>query len=341
MGSVQISNHSPHQITRCDERGKTTHHGNNLSTLEKKDAALREDIANALWKDDVLRALDYHEIDLRVKNEIVTLSGHILGQSSRSRIENAIRATAGGVEIKNDLILDDQLTLDVAAELGSLEQAYHCKFFTGASYGVVSINGTVRDENIRLLAEKCAAGNPNVRGVVNNIEVSGAGLKLKGQPFLQPIIGGTIYFLDWVSAVVKQVIINPNNRRVIAMIIQGNFIDQHSGLNSQKDDKARLAERLVIVRMEAVRHLTRISGFLYISSNERDQYMDFDPAYFIAPNEDWVPPYPYCPDDVLFTVKFPRAGEKMENSAGRTPSIPLTKEQAYSEELLANDSLGG
>ena len=29
----------------------------------------------------------------------------------------------------------------------------------------------------------------------------------------------------------------------------------------------------------------------------------FDPSCFTAPREDWTPPYPYCPDDVLFPVE--------------------------------------
>jgi osmotically-inducible protein OsmY len=342
MSSAQITKIIPDQISRCDEQSQIIEHGKSLSPVEKKDAALKEDIASALWRDDVLRALEYHEIDIHVKNGMVTLNGHIAGSSSQNRIKNAIRAVPGIVEIKNSLVLDDKLMLDVAAALGNLEQSYNCKFFTGASHGVISLNGTVRNEHVKLLAEKFAADNPHTRGVINNVQVSGAGLDLQDQPFLQPVIGETIYFLDWVSGVVKQVIINPNNRRVIAMVIKGKFTGQQYEPNSPADGKARRPERLFVVPMSTVRYLTRVSGFLSINSSERDRYMDFDPGYLVAPDTGWVPPYPYCPEDVLFPVSHQQqAGEKMEILPIWAQSILLAKEQAYSEEHLANDSLGG
>ena len=55
--------------------------------------------------------------------------------------------------------------------------------------------------------------------------------------------------------------------------------------------------------MKSVRYLTKVSGFLYINSNEKNQYMEFDPAHFFTPKKDWKAPYPYCPDDVLFLIE--------------------------------------
>jgi osmotically-inducible protein OsmY len=341
MSSAQMTKIIPDQISRCVERGQIIEHRNTPSPAEKKDAALKENIASTLGRDVVLRALDYSDIDVRVNNGVVTLNGHIMSSNSQNRVNHAIRAIPGIVEIINNLITDDKLTLDVAAALGSLEHTYGCKFFTGASHGVVSLNGTVENKDIRLLAEKCASDTPNTRGVVNNIQVSGSKLESQNLPFLQPAIGETIYFLDWVSGIVKQVIINPDNRRVIAMIIQWKFPGQRDELTTSEDGKAHSLERLVTVPMDAVRYLTRVSGFLSINSNEWDRYLDFDPGRFIVPDKDWVPPYPYCPDDVLFTVSHQQAGEKMEIFPTRAQAVLLAKEQAYSEEHLANDSLGG
>ncbi|HLE91913.1 MAG TPA: BON domain-containing protein, partial [Anaerolineales bacterium] len=258
-----------------------------------------------------------------------------------SRIETAMRAIPGILGIQNNLVLDDKLTLEVAASLGKLEHSYDCKFFTGASHGVVSLNGIVSDENVKLSAEKCAASNPNVRGVINHVRVSGDELELQDQPFLQPTIGETIYFLDGPSGVVKQVIINPNNRRVIAMTIQGKIADRRHELNSLTDGKARLPEQLVAVPMSVVRYLTRASGFLYINSNERNRYTDFDPGYFIVPNKDWVPPYPYCPDDVLFPVEYQEAELQTAYEPHQFPVAAILEEASLKEQLLANDSPGG
>ncbi len=304
MLSQQISKNRLKQITRCDERTERKEHGISLSPIETRDAILKENITNALWKDDILRAMDYYEISVRVKNGVATLDGYITSSSSQNRVKNAIHPIPGVVEIINNLVLDDKLTLEIASALGGLEHEYNCKFFTGVTHGVVFLAGTVRDEKTRLLAEKCASANSNTRGVINKIKILGNNLKGPDLPFLQPVIGETIYFLDWVSGVVKQVIMNPDSRLVIAMIIQGKFSNQPNKPKPQVEGYLPIKERLIVIPMSTVRHLTKVSGFLHIESRERDRYTDFDPNQFIAPYIEWTPPYPYCPDDVLFPLKY-------------------------------------
>ena len=341
MFPAQISRINPDEFSRCEERRQITDHGKGLSSIQKTDSAIKESIYHALWKDDILRAIEFFEIDVHVKNGVAYLHGHIVSTTSQSRIENAMRAIPGLLGIKNNLVLDDKLILDVAASLGKLEQTYHCKFFTGASHGVVSLGGNVSDENVKLLAEKCAASNPNVRGVINHVRVSGTKLESQDQPFLQPTIGEIIYFLDGVSGVVKQVIINSNNRRVIAMIIQGRFTDQPYELKSPTDGLAWSPEHLVVVPMNEVRHLTKVSGFLYINSDERNRYMEFNPASFFTPKIGWKAPHPYCPDDILFPVEKQEVEYQILEQVPRSPFVVALQEQALSEQLLANDSLGG
>src|SRR6266508_4243521 len=161
------------EFSRCEESSEITDHRKSLSPGQKTDAAIKEFVDRAIWNDDVLRALEYYEIDVHVKKGVVYLSGHIVSATSKGRIENALRSIPGILGVQNNLILDDKLTLDVAVSLGELEHTYDCKFFTGASHGVISINGNVSDENVKLLAEKRAASNPDVRGVINNVHVSG------------------------------------------------------------------------------------------------------------------------------------------------------------------------
>ena len=194
---------------------------------------------------------------------------------------------------------------------------------------------------MKLLAEKSVASNPNVRAVINHIRVSGTELEVQDKRFLQPTIGEIIYFLDGISGVVKQVIINPNNRRVIAMTIQGKFTDRQYELNSQTDGKAGSTEHLVVVPMIEVRHLTKASGFLYINSNERSRYMEFNPARFFTPKNGWKAPYPYCPDEILFPVEKREVEYQILEQLPRSPFVVMWDEQPLREELLTNDSLGG
>ena len=337
MFPIQVTELKPEKFSRCEDRGQITHNGNRLSPVQRTDAAIKESISHALWKDDVLRAVEYQQIDVHVKNGAVYLSGHIVNTTSRNRIENAIRAIPGIQGFQNDLVLDDRLTYQVAASLGALEHTYGCKFFTGVSHGLVSLNGIVADESVKLLAEKCAADHPNVRGVINHVQVSGKERGLPDQPFLQPMIGETIYFLDGLSGVVKWVVINPSNRLVIAMIVQGQFEDQTRKLKSLNSGGIQSPERHLVIPMDLVRFLTRDSGFLRISSNERSKDLDFNAASFWTPNPGWTPPYPYCTEDIL----FPAENQAMNESHQQLPIEEMVEGTHFKKQIFANDSLGG
>ncbi len=340
MFPAQRYGSDPDEISRCEERGETVEYGKNLSPRQKMDADIKRSISQALWNDTVLRALEYDEMDVRVVDGIVQLNGHIVSKSSQVRIENALRNIPDILGVKNNLVLDDRLTLEVATSLGPLEHTYACKFFTGASHGVISLNGVVGSEKIKSLAGRIAADHPSVRGVINNVRMSGVRQELKNQKFQQPVIGESIYFLDGVSGIVKQVVINPNDRRVTAMIIQGKFTDPRYEILSSPHGTAQIPEQLVTVPMNTVRYLTRVSGFLFIQSNERTRYLDFDPGHYFSPANTWHPPYPYCTEDVLFPIAYRKAEIQMEEEPIQFPFGAVMEDASVREQFFATDSLG-
>jgi osmotically-inducible protein OsmY len=330
------------EVSRCEDQGEMSEAGNAPGPTRKADARIKDSIYKALWKDDILRAVEQDQLDVHVKEGAVYLSGHIVNMTSRNRIEAALRNIPGIVGVQNKLVLDDRLTHEVAASLGALEHTYDCKFFTGVSHGLVSLNGVVRNQDVKLLAEKRAANHPNVRGVINHVQVSGVARGAPNRPFLQPTIGETLYFLDGISGVVKQVIIDPNNRRVVAMTVLGQFPDRAQKRKSLDGEGARSPDRLIIVPMEVVRHLTRASGFLTIRGDESKRYVEFNSMFFDLPAWDWVPPYPYCPNHVL----FPADQQPMEKEASQQVSYAPAATAAQAEQLiwnqlLDNDSPGG
>jgi hypothetical protein len=134
---------------------------------------------------------------------------------------------------------------------------------------------------------------------------------------------------------------NPNNRRVIAMVVKGNFSEPRNIIQPLSDGKARLLEQLIVVPMKSVRYLTKVSGFLYINSNERNLYQDFDPISFYAPNGDWTPPYPYCPDDVLFPVEYRAADIELANEPHQFPFKTMPDVESIKKQFFTNDSMGG
>ncbi len=329
------------KFSRCKDQAEITDLEKVPSPISKADAAIKENIYHAFWKDDVLRALEYDEINVHVKNAAVYLYGHIVSVTSQSRVMSALRTIPGILRIENNLVLDDKLTLEVATSLGELEHTYACKFFTGASHGVISLNGIVSDENVKLLAEKCAASHLQVRGVINNVQVSGSVLASQGVPFLQPRIAETIYFLDGVSGVVKQVVIDPNHRRVIQIVVQGSLSSQEQNSTAQKNNQSQIAERTVLIPVHLIRYLTVSSGFLTIKSTELTEYQDFNPLYFTAPSVDWTLPYPYCPGDVIFHVDVVELENQMmvdpditQMNISSQPSSPPA--QAAQVDILAN-----
>jgi osmotically-inducible protein OsmY len=315
--------------------------GKDLSLTQKLDIVIRQSIYNALWKDEVLRATDYDEVDVHVRNGTVHLSGHIVNTASQNRIKNAIQAIPGVLRIVNDLVLDDELTLEVSALLGTLEKACGCKFFTGVSHGVVVLNGKVNSVQVRANAEQYAASHPKVRGVINYLYIPGVDLGRQDHRLVQPSIGKEFSFRDGISGTVRQVVINPDNRRVIAMLLQGHFPTPQPTPALSKKNSDPETEQILVIPVSAIGYLTKSSGSLTIQSSEYTKYQPFDASLFTTPNKDWVPPYPYCIEDVLFMAAPPQLDQTIEEVPIQAVPVAVAEAQELSEELLVNDSLGG
>jgi osmotically-inducible protein OsmY len=342
MYRAQMPQTDTDELLRCRDSSQLTAEGSeDHNENTRADTSLAHEVDHALWRDAAFRATDYYNIDVRVRGGIVSLNGHVSSLTSLHQAERSLQTIPGLLGVNNHLIPDDQLLAEVSTALGSLESTYDCKFFTGVSHGVVFLSGNVENTNIKLLAEKCAASNSSARGVINSIRTPGSNLDLREELFLQPLIGEEIFFLDGISGTVQQVIINPDNRRVIAMTLRGRFENQRQELRSLNKGEARSPERVIVLSMDSVRYLTKVSGFLYINSNEKNRYMDFDPAHFFTPKRDWKAPYPYCPDDVLFLVEQQDMKDQILQQLPESSILMKLKDQLLREQLPANDSLGG
>jgi osmotically-inducible protein OsmY len=292
------------EFSRCDDRFWLQ--AEEQKARDKKDnadASIAEKVERAFRNNGKLRSTDYREIDVAVKAGIVFLSGHVISTSNQQLAEDAARTIPGVLGVKSYLVPDDKIIREVAGALGKIEHVYGVKFFTGARNGVVVLNGDVSSTNVRSLAEKCAANFPGVRGVINNIRAPGADLKAEDQRFLQPSIGEQIYFRNDISGKVERVVINPNNRRVVGMVVRGRYSNLQEDPRFLAYGEDPTPERLVIIPISTMRYLTKSAGFLKIDSAEAAMYSDYDPSRFIAPRDDWTPPYPYCPNEVLFSVE--------------------------------------
>jgi osmotically-inducible protein OsmY len=304
MASVQTPQTSLIEFSRCDEQPwLTVEEQKEQAKGERADDSIAEKVDRALRKNGILRNTDYGQIDVAVKDGFVYLSGHVISAGNKRIAEDAVSTIPGVLGIQNNLVADDQLILKVAGALGKIEHEHGVKFFTGSQNGVVGLHGDVRSANVRSLAEKCAASIPGVRGVINKMSYLEDDKKKEDQRFLQPAIGEQMYFRDGIPGIIQKVIINPNNLRVVAMVVRGRYSNPKEEPIFLTYGEDQAPQRSVSIPMDAVRYLTKSSGFLHIDSAEAARSGDFDPSGFTEPGEDWTPPYPYCPDDVLFPLE--------------------------------------
>lgn len=266
----------------------------------RSDLVIAEEVYRALWKDVVLRMTDYHEIDVRVSDGVITLNGHVITRMNQWRAESAADNILGALEVKSYLIPDDKLTLEIAGALGQMEQVEGCKFFTRVENGLAVLVGEANTTELREQAEQCVSEIPWVRGILNEIHVSGTAPETEELRFLQPLIGKELYFKDGISVTVRKVVINPRNRLVIAVVVMGQIQDPPRKDQSVDHRGKRLSERLMVVSADLLLFLTPSSGFIQINSDDTTQFANYDPSRYITPGKDWLPPYPYCTSEVLF-----------------------------------------
>ena len=164
----------------------------------KTDASIADEVESALWNDEVLRVTAYHEVDVRVKNGVVSLTGHIMGMMNQDRVESAVGNVKGILGVRIHLVADDKLLLKVAGALVQIERIEGKHVFAQVENGVVVLSGEVISADVRGSAEQYAADVPGVRGVINNIAAPGIDPDAEDQRFLQPSIGEEIFFRDGV-----------------------------------------------------------------------------------------------------------------------------------------------
>src|SRR5512135_2023746 len=116
------------EFSRCEEETwEQLDEESGHSRPDNKDTALEDTIRHALWKDVVLRATDLNDIEIHVKDGVAYLSGYVTSMSNRKRVDKALQDIEEQPSVRTDLVVDDQVTFEVAASLAELEHKYQCK----------------------------------------------------------------------------------------------------------------------------------------------------------------------------------------------------------------------
>lgn len=268
-------------------------------TPYRSDSALTADVSKALWDDAVLRQTEYRQIDVKVNNGTVYLCGYVSLPSMKVRAERAALKADGIWKLENLLTVDSDLTLAVAQAVGKDSRTRKARIFTESHNGFITLSGETYDLGARIAAQEQAVSIPKVRGVFNSIRVSGADIRTEDQRAIQPTIGAGIYSTDTLVGVVQKVIINPDNRLVVAILAKAVFPDPTQKEANLIWSEPLYEERRIIIPMNMVKHQSKLDIFLKVTGAETEDFETYDANSYTSPDESWQPPYPYRSADVL------------------------------------------
>jgi osmotically-inducible protein OsmY len=265
----------------------------------RSDAALTAAVNKALWEDVILRRTEYRQIHVKVENSIVYLYGYVALPSVKVRAERAALKTDSIWKVENLLTIDSELQIAVAQAIGKDPRTQKARIFIGSHNGFITLSGEASDLEARTAAQEKAVSIPEVRGVLNSIRVPGVDIKTEDQRALQPIIGAGIYATDILIGVVEKVVINPDNRLVIAILANAVFPDPTQMGSNWLWNEHLYVESRIIIPIDMIRHQSESDIFLKVKGREAAALEAFDTSSYASPDENWQPPYPYKRADIL------------------------------------------
>jgi osmotically-inducible protein OsmY/uncharacterized protein YrrD len=266
--------------------------------LYRPDRALVSGVQQALWNDEVVRALDCANIEVMVCHGVATLRGYAATPISKARAEWAARAVPGVVHVVNRLVSDSEVVGAVARALAADARTRDLSLSVQARHGVVQLRGTVANAAIRLAAEACAAGVPCVRGVINAVQAPGEAIPIGDLRVVQPAVGQEVYASAGRIGRVVRVIFNPR-RRPTAIVVRGRALEAPNTAAQLSAEALSEREREVLIPIDAVANVSDSAVLLNIGMHAVGACQELDPSRFEAPPAGWQPPYPYHAADIL------------------------------------------
>jgi osmotically-inducible protein OsmY/sporulation protein YlmC with PRC-barrel domain len=266
----------------------------------KSNYVLTEKVTRALSADHLLGKGDVANMRVTVNRGVATLSGHVVRSSDKAQAEATACEVPGVTGVVNHLVVDAELMIDVAQALGNDQQTANEQIQVNVHHGVVYLGGTVNRAAVRAAAVQVAARIPQVRGIINVIQTSGIVMDIDEERFVQPLVESQIYAIDGQVGCVQQVIINPQNRRVTAVVVHAQIpVPQDLDWTHWPGERLQ-PPHAILIPIRSIRCASSGALFLTVNGSEAAHFADFNPRSFGPPPTDWQPPYPYWPADVLF-----------------------------------------
>ena len=256
------------------------------------DNRIHDEIWDELYKRWEIRALDISSFSVSVDNRRVQLRGHLTMESNRRLIESICASVPGVIGVDDCLVVDHELTLEVAQALAKDSRTRSQILPVGIYHGWVGIGGQVPSQSLQLAAEEVAAGVPSVRGVISLPTVIGQD-PMPQRHAVEPLVSSHVYNLDGQVGTVTEVIIDPLSRLVTHIAVSA--IDLWDGTPVRGE---------YLVPVESILLANKESVFLRREGRRLQSFRPFDPSAFSRAPGTWQPPYPYLPGKLLWPAGY-------------------------------------
>jgi osmotically-inducible protein OsmY len=261
-----------------------------IKHMHRSDDEILEDIWQALWKEETIRAIDNQDVSVDIERGQVCLSGHISKEYNNQRMEEIAWSIPGVVAVHNHLVNDHDLSIQVAQTLGNDGCTRPYVLPVSCFHGWVMLGGRVPNRDIQRDAEATAASVSAVRGVILLPDIQGEPAEPPRNTH-QPGIGVRVYGEDQIEGTIFQVVINPQNRIATHAIVRVKYTS---------DGRHTWCDYLVPV--ESMQVVNEGGIFLNHGANGINQFPVFNPASYSFAPLTWQPPYPYA----VGSVRWPR-----------------------------------
>lgn len=161
-----------------------------LQTLPpyRSDRELQQEVENILFDLTPLH-VDFDGMTVRVLDGVLYLDGNISSTLRGEMVADQSAGVQGLLEVRNNLVGDDQLASDLALALGRDARTRGLPIGVYPRLGVVRLSGTVHDELQKAAAEEIARAFPGVRSVVNDLVIKAKGDALS---VMAPAVGENV-----------------------------------------------------------------------------------------------------------------------------------------------------
>ncbi len=136
----------------------------------RSDAALQQEVESILF-DLTPMHVDLKGITIRVLDGVLYLDGNISSSLRADIARDQVFGVQGLLEVKSNLVGDDQLAADLARALGQDPRTRDLPIGVYPKLGVVRLSGAVHTGQQKAAAEEIARTFPGVRAVDNNLVV--------------------------------------------------------------------------------------------------------------------------------------------------------------------------